>query len=197
MADPLTWIYALQLGFYVTELLSLFLHPPPGDFYEALIHHISTVALILGSLYFDRAYFGVFVMLIHEIAEPFIVGGKASHYIHAESISNVFFVSFVVVWILSRCITFPYWMFILPHVVFPTRFEEYFFISFLYCLQLLHLYWTLLIFRVTGRILSNGLFNMKVTDEMDHSYSGTNESELSKLKKAYKESAAKDACATC
>jgi len=188
--SPLLWIYALQVGFYVTEMCALFFDDTPGDFWETLVHHIATMACILGSIYFERAYFGVFIMLIHEVAEPLIVGGKATHYAGHDALSNVFFISFVLVWIPSRCVTYTYWMYILSIVDFHTPTERAFFLTFLYCLQVLHWYWTILIFKVAWGILSRGLFNMTITDEMDHSYSGSNQSELSKLKNNYKKSSA-------
>jgi len=184
LEDPLTWMYALQVGFYVTEMLALFFHNPPGDFWESLFHHITTMALILGSIYFHRAYFGVFVMIIHEVCEPFIVGGKLTHYAKKDGLSNVFFVSFVIVWLPSRCITYTYWMYVLLLVTFRTVSEAAFFLTFLWCLQFLHWYWTALILKVATSILSKGLLNMQITDEMDHSYSGTNQSELEKMKDA-------------
>jgi len=186
LTSPLLWIYALQAGFYVTEILALFFDNTPGDFWEALLHHFATMALILGSIYFERAYFGVFVMIIHELAEPLIVGGKATHYAGHDTLSNLFFVSFVLIWIPSRCITYTYWMAILWDAQFRTVNERLFFLTFLYCLQALHWYWTVLIFRVAFGIVKNGLFNMKITDEMDHSYSGSGQSELGKLKHGIK-----------
>jgi len=186
--DNLTWMYALQVGFYVTEMLALFFHNPPGDYYESLAHHISTMALILGSIYFWRASFGVFIMLIHEVAEPLIVGGKLTHYAKLDTTSNFFFVSFVAVWIPSRCITYTYWMYILPTAPWRSFGEKVFMLTFLYSLQFLHWYWTILICKVAYGILGKGLFNMKITDEMDHSYSGKNTSELDKLKMNYRSS---------
>jgi hypothetical protein len=180
--SPLLWMYALQAGFYVTEMIALFFDHPPGDFWEALLHHIATMSLILGSIYFERAYFGVFVMIIHELAEPLIVGGKASHYAGHDTLSNFFFISFVLVWIPSRCMTYTYWMYILACAQFRTNAERAFFLTFLYGLQALHWYWTALIFKVAYGILRKGLFNMTITDEMDHSYSGSGQSELAKLK---------------
>lgn len=75
--------YQYALGFYLSEMVSLLIETSlkRSDFIEYLIHHITTVALIMFSHLGWLHRFGAYVIFIHDASDILLSFGKSLHYI--------------------------------------------------------------------------------------------------------------------
>lgn len=137
-----------------------------SDFKVMLVHHIVTSFLIILSYVFRFARIGSVILALHEISDVFLEIGKMCKYSGAETMTSVSFVLFFLSWTALRLIYYPFW------ILWSTSYESikvktqywdkkhlmetgpplmlfyYVFNTLLYCLQILHIYWWILIYRV-------------------------------------------------
>ncbi|EFH66929.1 hypothetical protein ARALYDRAFT_890127 [Arabidopsis lyrata subsp. lyrata] len=137
-----------------------------SDFKVMLVHHIVTSFLIILSYVFRFARIGSVILALHEISDVFLEIGKMCKYSGAEAMTSVSFVLFFLSWTALRLIYYPFW------ILWSTSYESikvkmeywdkknlmetgpnlmvfyYVFNTLLYCLQILHIYWWILIYRV-------------------------------------------------
>ncbi|KAL1198402.1 ASC1-like protein [Cardamine amara subsp. amara] len=139
-----------------------------SDFKVMLVHHIVTSFLIILSFVFRFARIGSVILALHEISDVFLEMGKMCKYSGAETMTSVSFLLFLLSWTALRLIYYPFW------VLWSTSYESikvkqdldkknmmktgpplvvfyYVFNTLLYCLQILHIYWWVLICRVLIR----------------------------------------------
>ena len=165
----LEWYLIYQLGFCIAELFAIFLEPKRKDFYEYLLHHLVTVALIVGcsSGSFHRA--GVWINFIHDVPDVFLGIAKLCNYAKVrEPITNTMFGLFVVSFAYLRlyCLPLLTWMHltVIPYVM-PAYIDHYIlFVLLGVVLQLLHVFWFFLIIRMIVR-LAKGLRGDVRSDE--------------------------------
>ncbi|TNV78213.1 hypothetical protein FGO68_gene12611 [Halteria grandinella] len=133
------------------------------DFVEMLFHHVVTVYLI-GFSFLGSFFIGAPILLIHNASDTLISFTRSWN--ESKYYSNAFylFVASVVVWLYTRCFVFPQIVYV---SIFQTHHElvpPLLFILFRFCLislQLLHIYWTFLIFKMIHARLFLG-----VTDDL-------------------------------
>eukprot|EP01126_Amoeba_proteus_P002695 TRINITY_DN1085_c0_g2_i9.p1 TRINITY_DN1085_c0_g2~~TRINITY_DN1085_c0_g2_i9.p1 ORF type:complete len:247 (-),score=30.91 TRINITY_DN1085_c0_g2_i9:487-1227(-) len=102
------WIISLEIGFYLVELFYVVKEAPP-DRTEKIAHHITALYLILTCFFHGIQTIGIYVMVMHKVIEPMLFGAKAAHYAGASVLSNVLFALFLITWIPTRLVVFPYW----------------------------------------------------------------------------------------
>lgn len=157
MPLKLTLYYVYELSFYFIEIQSLLLHYELNDRNQMLFHHIVTLLLILGSFLLGYTRYGLVVMAIHDIADPFLESAKLFVYLKDQFLADVVFTVFTLVFVVSRLLLYPYL------IVFPvfiaysaTRRIEYLFFGVLLSLLLvMHLIWFVMICRVARNIVRN------------------------------------------
>lgn len=174
--------YLGQAAFWVQQsvVLVLQLEKPRKDFYELILHHIVTIALIWLSYRFHFTWMGLAVYVTMDISDFFLATSKTLNY--CDSIlAGPFFLFFVGVWIYLRhyinlkilwsvltefrsigewelnWITQQYKCWISQPIVF----------CLLFALQILNAYWLFLIFRILYRYVVGGVAADERSDDED------------------------------
>jgi hypothetical protein len=65
-------LYALETGHYLFNTVAVFFEPKMKDRTQMFIHHLFTSFLLLSSYAGQTTRFGVPIMLLHDIADPFM-----------------------------------------------------------------------------------------------------------------------------
>lgn len=139
------------------------------DYWATMSHHWVTLLLITFSYAMGFNKVGLVIMLLHDVADPFLELAKLGNYVSPpqKGFTNAFFGIFTFLWISMRVVYFPLW--VIYSVLFnaveevagdadPTRFMWvwYGFSSLLILLFLLHLFWTYTILKIALLAVSNG-----------------------------------------
>ncbi|XP_023259618.1 ceramide synthase 2-like isoform X1 [Seriola lalandi dorsalis] len=163
------WYYLLEMGFYLSLLLSLSFDVKRKDFKEQVIHHIATLTLLSFSWISNYIRIGTIVMAVHDSADILLEGAKVFNYAKWHKTANAIFVVFTVLFMLTRLVIFPFWLihctWVYPPEKFPPFFGYYFFNVMLLLLQILHLYWAALISRMFYKCIFSKLEGDDRSDE--------------------------------
>jgi len=73
-------LYALEMGYYLFNTVAVFFEPKMKDRIQMFVHHVFTSFLIVTSYVMGTTKFGVPIMLLHDIADPFMELAKLSLY---------------------------------------------------------------------------------------------------------------------
>ncbi|KAK7889492.1 hypothetical protein WMY93_025052 [Mugilogobius chulae] len=154
VSDAHYWYYILELGFYLSLLLSV------SDFKEQVIHHIATIFLIGFSYCSNYVRVGTLVMLVHDSSDFLLESAKMLHYAGLTCICDSLFVIFAVVFLFTRLVVFPFRVvhttLIVSMYYFDPFFGYYFFNALLLVLQALHIFWAYLILRMVYKFVFAG-----------------------------------------
>jgi hypothetical protein len=150
VADDIYWYYMVEGAFYISLLLSLFTDNKRKDFTQMVIHHVATLLLIALSWISNFVRIGTLVLLVHDAVDSWMEAAKVAKYIGYDKACEILFFIFMVVWVITRMIIFPF------RIIRSTLFEAtaglndenigwftmYFVFNFLLCtLQVLHIIW--------------------------------------------------------
>ena len=107
---PMTKIYRLiAFAFYSQALFTLvYVDERMKDFGEMLMHHITTLALMIVSNVTGIHRLGSMIVLIHDIGDVFLYSAKAFHEADKQIPANVSFFLFTVTFLPLRLIYLPY-----------------------------------------------------------------------------------------
>ena len=72
-----------------------------------LTHHIVTVLLVFFSWYSKLFRAGTLVLILHDLSDPFMEIAKLMLYTGRQTLANIWFASFALIFIVSRCVVFP------------------------------------------------------------------------------------------
>ncbi|XP_034540658.1 ceramide synthase 2-like [Notolabrus celidotus] len=163
------WYYLLEMGFYLSLLLSLTFDVKRKDFNEQVIHHIATLTLLGFSWISNYIRIGTLVMAVHDSADILLEGAKVLNYAKWHLTANAMFVVFTALFLLTRVVIFPFWLihctWVYPVELYPPFFGYYFFNVMLCILQILHIYWADLILRMLFKCLFSKLEGDDRSDE--------------------------------
>jgi len=140
--------YNLIWGFYVFSTIHLPFEPRQKDFTEMMVHHIVTNLLILASYLTGMFRIGCFVMVLHDMADPWMEAAKLALYAGHQDLANVLFAIFAAVFAISRLYYYPKfvllgtWVFGPPVLPFGQLAG---FMVLLSMLQGLHIFWFALV----------------------------------------------------
>ena len=174
-----------QIGFYAHSIFAhLVIEVRRKDFTEMLIHHVATLLLVAISFTTRFLAIGTLIVILHDFSD--IVFELAKQYIYQgkETRANVFFAMWVLSWIVLRLVYYPFY--ILPASVYESvrRLGPYphhgFCCFMLITLQCLHIFWSVMIFRMVFRMLLGG---DKVRDTREDDDKPTNKKQSGKKKK--------------
>ncbi|XP_017261005.1 ceramide synthase 2 isoform X1 [Kryptolebias marmoratus] len=153
------WYYLLEMGFYLSLLLSLTIDVKRKDFKEQVIHHIATLTLLSFSWISNYIRIGTLVMVVHDSSDVLLEGGKLLNYAKWHQAANGIFVVFTALFMVTRLVIFPFWLihctWVYPMEQFAPFFGYYFFNVMLLVLQILHIYWAFLILRMVYNFIFN------------------------------------------
>ncbi|KAK6456352.1 acyl-CoA-dependent ceramide synthase [Scheffersomyces xylosifermentans] len=174
--------YLGQAAFWFQQsiVLILRLEKPRKDYYELVLHHIITIALIWCSYRFHFTWMGIAVFVSMDVSDFFLATSKTLNYINSP-FTGPFFVVFVSVWIYLR-----HWINLRILYSVLTEFRTvgewelnwdtqqykcwisqpivFFLIG---ALQLVNAYWLFLIFRILWRYIDGGVTKDERSDDED------------------------------
>jgi len=154
------YYYMVELSFYISLSVSQFSDVKRKDFLEMFFHHTITIALIVFSWTTHFTRVGTLVLLIHDCIDPILEFAKMLRYLEFKKICDALFVLFSLVWVITRCGIFPYrilYSTLIDGAQFIEMFPAYYvFNGLLVSLQILHIIWTYMLFKVVHKTLSRG-----------------------------------------
>uniref|UniRef100_A0A8C5G2U9 Ceramide synthase 2-like n=1 Tax=Gouania willdenowi TaxID=441366 RepID=A0A8C5G2U9_GOUWI len=163
------WYYILEMGFYISLLLSLTFDVKRKDFKEQVVHHIATLTLLSFSWISNYIRIGTIVMAVHDSADILLEGAKVLNYAKYHRTANATFAVFTLLFMLTRLVIFPFWLihctWVYPVELYPPFFGYYFFNVMLMVLQILHIYWAILISRMFYKCIFSKLEGDDRSDE--------------------------------
>ncbi|XP_041794167.1 ceramide synthase 2 [Chelmon rostratus] len=163
------WYYILEMGFYLSLVLRLTFDVKRKDFKEQVIHHTATLILLSFSWISNYIRIGTIVMVLHDSSDVVLECGKLFNYAKWQKTSDGMFVVFTAVFMVTRLVIFPFWVihctWVYPLEDFAPFFGYYFFNVMLLILQMLHLYWAVLILRMVYKFIFSKLDGDDRSDE--------------------------------
>ncbi|RKP31457.1 longevity assurance proteins LAG1/LAC1 [Metschnikowia bicuspidata] len=164
--------YLGQAAFWVQQsvVLVLQLEKPRKDYYELILHHIVTIALIWCSYRFHFTWMGLAVYVTMDVSDFFLAFSKTLNYLNSPA-SGPFFAFFVFVWIylrhyinlrilwsvLTEFRTVGEWELNWDTQQYKSWISQPVVFGLLFALQLLNAYWLFLIIRILYRYVLGGV----------------------------------------
>lgn len=163
--------YLGQAAFWVQQsvVLVLQLEKPRKDFKELVLHHIVTIALIWCSYRFHFTWIGIAIYITMDVSDFFLATSKTLNYLDSP-ITGAFFAFFVFVWIYLRHYlnlkilwsvatefrTVGEWELNWDTQQYKCYISQPITFFLIGALQLVNIYWLLLIFRILHRVIFVG-----------------------------------------
>ncbi|KAG0629928.1 hypothetical protein M758_1G140100 [Ceratodon purpureus] len=187
----LKFLYGFAGGFYVYSIFALmFWETRRSDFVVSMSHHVTSLMLIVFSYVAKLARIGSVVLAVHDGSDVFLEVGKLTKYSGLVVIPSISFILFAISWFILRLIIFPF------VVLRSTCFESlqyldkrmvegpifyYVFNTLLITLQVVHIYWWVLIWRMIMRqIADRGKISDDVRSDSDSDSDSDNEDDEDK-----------------
>ncbi|XP_045169986.2 ceramide synthase 2-like isoform X2 [Mercenaria mercenaria] len=108
VTNDIYWYYMIELAFYWSLIFTLISDPKRADFYQMFVHHVATIVLMNFSWMVNFVRIGTLVLIVHDVADPLLELTKMVNYLKWKRSTDCIFVVFVISWITSRHIVFPY-----------------------------------------------------------------------------------------
>ncbi|KAG0579800.1 hypothetical protein KC19_4G124100 [Ceratodon purpureus] len=166
-------LYGFAGGFYLYSIFALlFWETRRSDFGVSMSHHVATLILIVFSYLAKLARVGSVILAVHDASDVFLEIGKLTKYSGLEVVPSISFILFAISWVILRLIIFPF------VILRSTSYESlqfvdksmaegpiyyYVFNTLLITLQVMHIYWWILIWRmIVKQIQDRG----KISDDV-------------------------------
>ncbi|XP_016445147.1 alternaria stem canker resistance protein 1 [Nicotiana tabacum] len=174
MKLKLKGLYMYAGGFYLYSIFALlYWETRRKDFAAQMVHHITTVSLIVLSYIFGLTRVGAVVLAIHDGSDVFMEIAKMSRYSGFQRIADRFFLIFALSFASLRIICFPFWVLrsTCYEILFIVDTEKhraegtilyFLFNSLLVGLLVLHIFWMRLILRMVNGLITKG----HITDDV-------------------------------
>lgn len=177
------WYYLMELGFYWSTMFMISVDHKRKDSTEMTIHHLITISLLLFSFTNNFLRIGTLVLVVHDAADSLLAAAKMSKYCGKERLTESIYYIFIVVWITTRLIIFPYVL------LYTTDFEIFTvdepmitmvrngwpyrsFNVLLHMLLILHLFWTYIILKAAYLKIVHGEIKDIRSDTEEENSSG-------------------------
>ncbi|KAM3857935.1 ceramide synthase 2-like [Diretmus argenteus] len=151
------WYYMIELGFYLSLVVSVAWDVKRKDFKEQIVHHVATILLISFSWLVNYIRAGTLIMLVHDASDYFMESAKMFNYAGWRRTCNFMFTLFAAVFIISRLVVLPFWIIhttlVYPLTLYPPFLGFCFFNGLMLVLQCLHIFWAALILRMVVKFL--------------------------------------------
>uniref|UniRef100_A0A1A7Y1Q2 Ceramide synthase 2a n=2 Tax=Iconisemion striatum TaxID=60296 RepID=A0A1A7Y1Q2_9TELE len=151
------WYYLLELGFYLSLVISVASDVKRKDFKEQIVHHVATILLISFSWLVNYIRAGTLIMLVHDASDYLMESAKMLNYARWKRTCNFIFTVFAAVFIITRLIILPFWIIhttlVYPLTIHRPFFGFCFFNGLMLVLQLLHIFWACIIIRMVIKFL--------------------------------------------
>jgi sphingoid base N-palmitoyltransferase len=160
----------MNLTFYWSLLVTQFFHTKRKDFWEMFLHHIVTVPLIAFSWVCNIHRIGSLIMISLDAAEFFLESAKSFKYTKQKKFSNIGFIIFTIVWIITRLIVFPKLFYITTFETHLPAYPAYYFLnSLLLILLILNIYWTYFILKIIHKVFINQSIQSEIGSSSEES----------------------------
>ncbi|KAF7208165.1 transcript variant X2 [Nothobranchius furzeri] len=179
------WRFTFYLGIFIYGLQFLWQSPwlwdtrhcwygyPYQDFLVMFIHHLATVGLVSFSYANNMARVGSLVLCVHDTSDFLLEAAKMANYAKYQRLCDFLFIVFSVVFFITRLVIYPLW------VLNSTMFESWAIVGpfpswwlfniLLLVLQVLHIFWSYLIFRIALKALLRGKVCNDVRSDIESS----------------------------
>ncbi|KAI9341556.1 TRAM/LAG1/CLN8 homology domain-containing protein, partial [Zopfochytrium polystomum] len=162
LEESTRFYYAVGFGSYAYGFISLlFFEPWQSDFLAMIIHHFSTLTVIIASFLFKQTRVGVVVLLLHDVSDPFMEIAKCFLYLKWQKLADATFLLFAAVFMFTRNYIFPVYVITAPFL-YQTRGDGpddiplaifWLCVGCLIVLALLHVYWAFLLIKMIIRAI--------------------------------------------
>lgn len=174
--------YSQAFGFYISGLIfTVFLDTRHSDLYEMVIHHVSTIVLIVMSYLYGYIRVGVIVIALHDVGDIFLYSSKLFHHMGVKGVDILLFVCFAITFYITRLVMFSRIVHTITVETLQTVLEEagfnnwakfydtylmhyVVFVVLLCTLLILHCFWYSLVIRL---IINEVVYGVKIADEGD------------------------------
>jgi ceramide synthetase len=102
--------YLVELSFWISCCIYLFFETRRKDRIEMIVHHVSTVTLVLYSYYYGFTRSGLLIMSLHDVGDVFLYLAKASQYRRFQNMADGLFAMFAITFFIPRLIILPIWV---------------------------------------------------------------------------------------
>ncbi|KAH9286406.1 Ceramide synthase 5 [Echinococcus granulosus] len=192
MSRCIFWYYMIELAYYVSGLIWVFVEVKRKDFIVMLTHHVVTVALISFSYLTNYFRIGSVIMLLHDSADFWLEAAKMFKYLEKFWPCMACFTTFICVWIATRLYYYPFRIIASLFYDAPVLIGFYpalsAFAVFLITLQLLHIFWTVQIIRTavkpftTGQLTSDARSDSEMSDTANDCTTGIHANGVAKAR---------------
>ncbi|CAI5743853.1 unnamed protein product [Peronospora destructor] len=113
-SEELRWYYMIYLSFwfqgidFMLNITDKYYTIKRKDNAGMLVHHFATISLMIFSYYVDLTKIGLCVLMIHDVNDLLLETAKVFVYLQWETVANVFFGLFVLVWFFMRWFFYSY-----------------------------------------------------------------------------------------
>jgi len=175
VSSAIEFYYQVELGAYIHQLM--WTEVSRSDASEMILHHVTTISLIVLSYLTNYTRVGTSILLLHDLADVFLESAKIFNYSSnakghewAKHVCDVLFIIFAVTFFVTRLIIYP--RYIIYSVLFeaPNEFGVewvgfWVFAGLLVILQGLHIFWFYLIGRMIHRLITTGIEKDERSDD--------------------------------
>jgi ceramide synthetase len=177
--------YQIELGCYLHQLM--WTEVSRSDAIEMISHHFIAILLIVSSFLTNYTRVGASIFLLHDLADIFLeaakvfnYSGKAKGHEICSRISEFFFVTFTLTFVVTRLVLYPryilYSVIIEGYAVFGCEWGGcYVFIGLLVALQCLHIFWFWLVLKVCMQLFSGKIEKDERSDDEEENYDTNND----------------------
>ena len=173
ISTKLYWYYMVQVSFYIWMSVCIFWDVRKKDFYQMATHHLVTLGLLVLSYAWQVINVGALIMLLSDVADPFLELAKILNYLKKETSSTLVFACFLVAFLGMRLFVYPLYA-VYPATMYTFELSQrlnaeivYYLVNgMLYVLFGLNVFWSVLILKVLLRKLAgNDLKDNRSDDE--------------------------------
>ncbi|ESO99796.1 hypothetical protein LOTGIDRAFT_226091 [Lottia gigantea] len=172
VSDELFWYYAVESAFYLSLVFTLFTDVKRKDFNEMIIHHICTLCLLFTSYSSNLIRIGSLVLAVHDVVDSSLEVSNFS--ILIDPVQSLY----VIVVMRTLKIVKPVYLFYTPtrKMGYFDVIPIYWFINgMLIILQILHIFWSVIIFKVVISTLKSGQLERDARSNSDIELSDSND----------------------
>ncbi|OAG29288.1 ceramide synthetase [Nematocida displodere] len=158
--------YVLETVYYTGSFVTMFLEEKQSDFYLMIWHHFETLVLMGFSYHYNFLRYGAYLMLLHDISDPWMDSAKLAVYMGYQGVGDCLFVVFTLMFIVPRIAIYPF-MVLIPGYGFLWEFGNKLLVpiwGLLVGVFLLNAYWAVLILRMLADFLTKGRVERDIRD---------------------------------
>jgi len=106
--NDMRWFYLVQFSFYIHGFIChITIEVKRKDYFQMLFHHVISAALISASYVMNVYRFGAILLILHDINDIILEGGKMFIYSGYQKIADGLFALLIVCWFTTRIVMYP------------------------------------------------------------------------------------------